>query len=309
MTKLSLLFMKTHVNHSRYSSIYVIYFIVLILAIISTTSTAKELITINEIQGKSERHSYTQELLIAVLDSTVDSHGEYTIQTLAHLNAPRTSSMLRRREGYGDIVQGATRKDWEAHLLPIKIPIMKGVLGLRVLLIRKDRQPEFTAINSLEQLKEKFGAVTSYWSITEIFEHYKFNIVKTNRQDSMFAMLEKRRFDYVSRGINEVLIEYEQFKPQNPNLHIENNLLVNIPLPVYFFVNPNKPHLAARIEVGLKEIINNGVFDSIFIKHFKGKFQQLNLLERKVFELKNPNLTSPYYLYKLDEFKLLFADK
>jgi ABC-type amino acid transport substrate-binding protein len=301
--------MKTFVNPFCYSPLYVIYFIVLILAIISTTSIAKELITINEIQGKSERHRYTQELLIAVLDSTIDSHGEYIIQTLAHLNEPRTGAMLRRREGYGDIVQGATRKDWEAQLLPIKIPIMKGALGLRVLLIRKDMQPEFTAINSLEQLKQKLGGVTRYWSITEIFEHYKFNIVKTNRQDSMFAMLEKRRFDYVSRGINEILLEYQKFKPQNPNLHIETTLLVNIPLPVYFFVNPNKPHLAERIEVGLKEIINNGVLDSIFMKHFKGKFQQLNLLERKVFELKNPNLTSPHYLYKSDEFKLLFADK
>lgn len=283
--------------------------IALSCAVVSAVVSANEVIIINEIQATSERHRYSQELLVAVLDSTIASHGEYVFETLSHLNQPRTAAMLRRREGYGDVVQGATRKDWEDTLIAIKIPIMKGILGLRVLLIREDMQSTFAEMTSLEQLKKQLGGVTSYWSITKIFEYHKFNIVRTNRQDSMFAMLARKRFDYISRGIHEVLIEYEQFKPQNPNLYIEENLLINIPLPVYFFVNPKKPELAKRIEVGLKNIIANGVLDKIFAKHFKGKFEQLNLLQRRVFELENPNLTSPYHVYKPEELKALFDKK
>ena len=303
--------MKIDIKPIIYRSIFVLYLPVLAMTLMMTSIkvNAQETIIINEIQEKSERHEYTQELLVAVLDSTILSHGDYQIQILPHLNEPRTSAMLRRREGYGDIVQGALRDDWEEHLIPIKIPIMKGLLGLRVLLIRKDMQPIFAEIHSLAQLKEQIGGVTNYWSITKIFDYYQFSVAKTNRQDSMFAMLEKRRFDYISRGINEVLIEYEKFKPDNPNLHIEENILLNIPLPVYFFVNPNKPKLAKRIEAGLNNIIENGILDQIFVKHFKGHFEQLNLLNRRVFELANPSLTSPHHVYKPDEIKALFDHK
>lgn len=301
--------MKSLIRETVYFSVYIHISILAIFTMTSMVIHAQEVIVINEIQGKSDRHKYSQELLIEVLDSTIASHGDYQIKILPHLSQPRTASMLRRREGYGDIVQGALRDDWEEHLIPIKIPIMKGTIGLRVLLIRQDKQPVFSAITSLEQLKQQFGAVTEYWSITKVFEYHKFNVVETNRQDSMFAMLEKQRFDYISRGINEVLMEYTKYQPKNPNLHIEDSLLINIPLPVYFFVNPNKSELAERITVGLNNVLNNGVLDKLFTKHFKQQFEQLNLFNRKLFKLENPTLTSPYHSYDPDELKALFVDK
>lgn len=284
------------------------FFCILVVNVVffHTTLFAQEVIIINETQGKSERNRYTQELLVAALNNTIDSHGRYKIEILPNLNQPRTAAMLRRREGYGDIVQGATRKDWEEHLIPIEIPIMKGALGLRVMLIRQDMQATFSSINSIEELKQQIGGTVNYWSITKVFDYHKFSTAKTNRQDSLFAMLEKKRFDYISRGITEVLIEYQEHKLHNPNLHIEEDLLMYIPLPVYFFVTPTKPHLAERLEAGLKRIMANGTLDTIFSKHFKERFMQLNLLSRKVFKLENPNLTSPYYSFEPEELRKLF---
>lgn len=298
---------KHHQHLKSFLNVFVSCLVCLTCLLLTSSSLmAKEIIIINDTQGKSERHKYTQELLVAALDSTIASHGHYEFKPLANLNQPRTAAMLKYRGGYGDVVQGATRKEWEDNLIQIKIPLMKGILGLRVLFIHKSLQPTIANIDSLAQLKRLLGGAVSFWSITQIFEYHNFDIVKFNRQDSMYSMLERKRFDYVSRGINEVLIEFEQYKSDNPNLHIENNLLLHIPLPVYFFVNPAKKKLANRIEIGLNNIIDNGVFDTIFTKHFKEKFSQLNLLNRRLFSIKNPNLTSPYYSYKPEDFQTLF---
>lgn len=283
------------------------YFVITALFTTCTSVSAKEIILINKTQSESIRHQYTQEILIAALDSTIASHGEYEIQRL-NLNQMATV-ILMRKEGYGDVIQGATREEWETNLIPIKIPILKGMLGLRVLFIHQDSQATFDKINSIEELKTLLSGAGSYWSITKVFAYHHFNLVQLDRQDSMYSMLEKKRFDYVTRGLHEALIEYEIFKLKEHNISIEKNLLINIPLPAYFFVNPNKPHLAKRIESGLTNIINNGVLDAIFKKHFKDKFQQLNLVNRTVFNLKNPTLSSPYHEYNADEFRRLFADK
>ena len=59
-------------------------------------------------------------------------------------------------------------------------------------------------------------------------------------------MLVYGRFITFGRGINETAIEYESHIEQFPELAIEKDLLLFIPLPTYFFVSPKKPNLQHR---------------------------------------------------------------
>lgn len=152
-------------------------------------------------------------------------------------------------------------------------------------------QPVFNSINSLEQLKTLSLGTGESWTITKIFKHHSFNVVTVNNASFLYKMLEKKRFDCLSRGLHEVLIEFEDNRQKNKNLHIEETILLYIPLPAYFFVNPAKPELAKRISKGLRLLIEDGSFDKIFFKHFSDTIEQLNLSNRKIYHIENTVLS------------------
>lgn len=254
-------------------------------------SHANEQIIINQQQSSSLRYQYSQDLLMSALDRTITSHGEYEILDLIKLGTQDTSTLMGKKN-YGDVIQGASRPEWEENLLPIRIPILKGLHGVRLFVINKEMQAIFNNINSLEQLKALSLGTGENWTITKVFKHYNFNIVPVNNASFLYNMLEKKRFDCLSRGLHEVLIEYEANRKKNKDLHIEETILLHIPLPAYFFVNPTKPKLAERITQGLKLLIKDGSFDKIFFKHFGDTIEQLNLSNRKIYHLENTVLST-----------------
>lgn len=81
-------------------------------------------------------------------------------------------------------------------------------------------------------------------------------------------------------------------KKKYPDLAIEQDLLLYIPLPTYYFVTPKKPELAKRIEKGLITLIDNGTFDEIFIQQFGKIITNANISKRRIFKINNPNLSS-----------------
>lgn len=61
-----------------------------------------------------------------------------------------------------------------------------------------------------------------------------------------------------------------------------------MPLPIYFYVSPTLPELAERLQLGLKEMQNNGSMKNIFDKYFAVRMKKLHLSQRTIIELKNP---------------------
>ncbi len=69
---------------------------------------------------------------------------------------------------------------------------------------------------------------------------------------------------------------------------IDQNILIFYPFPLVFYVNPNFPEMAERIEQGLQSIGASGKLDAIFDAHYGEITEQLNLDSRRIFELDNP---------------------
>ena len=63
-------------------------------------------------------------------------------------------------------------------------------------------------------------------------------------------------------------------------------------LALLFFVSPQYPELAQRIELGLQRARQSGAFDQIFEKEFGSTIRRLKLDERIMLELHNPDLPS-----------------
>jgi len=259
--------------------------------LIPTATFGQELVLINApLSEKDHRSEYPRKLLQIALTKTQPTHGKFIIEYAPVMNWKRAKIMLEGGSSI-HIIQAATSEDWERDLIPIRIPIMKGILGNRIFLIKKQAQAKFSAINSLREIKQLSAGLEPNWSISSIFKQTGFKVELGNSYEGLFGMLVSGRFDYFPRGINEAFDEYAYRKDKYPDLHIEETLLLNLPLPVYFFVTPKKPDLAERIELGLNMMIKDGSFDQLFYRFHKAMLEQIDVSNRKVFHTVNPNLT------------------
>ncbi|WAJ71765.1 hypothetical protein [Catenovulum adriaticum] len=61
-------------------------------------------------------------------------------------------------------------KDIEERLTPIRIPILKGLLGHRIFIIREGEQKRFSRINSFNDLLKLKAGQGKLWSDTQILK-------------------------------------------------------------------------------------------------------------------------------------------
>mgnify|MGYP000049338932 FL=1 len=244
-----------------------------------------------------KRFDYGINLLRQVLNKTSSSHGSFNMFPAEGMNVGRAIEFLKSGETEAvNVVWTTSSKKREDSLLPIRIPIRKGLLGYRIFLIKKEDQAKFAAIQTLEELKQLRVGQGHIWNDVKVFQGNGFEVVTGPSYEGLFRMLMEDRFDYFSRGINEAPEEYESRKNKFPNLFIEDSILLYYPWPKYFFTSKKNPALAERIELGLRMMIEDGSFERLFIKYHSKDIERVNLKNRKLFKMYNPLLpaTTPF---------------
>ncbi len=112
---------------------------------------AKELVIrhIRPEQKFDQRNLYYADLLRLALDKTVNSDGPYKCKmTKRNMMQKRAIASLEAGREI-DVVWTMTSKNREKILLPIRIPILKGLLGHRIFIIRKQDREKFALVNTL----------------------------------------------------------------------------------------------------------------------------------------------------------------
>lgn len=181
-----------------------------------------------------------------------------------------------------------TDRERERQLRPIRIPLFKGLFGYRVLLIRKQEQARFDKVKTLQDLTPFLGGQGAHWPDTPILQANGLRLTTAETAESLFRMINAKRFDYFPRGVSEVWLELLQRK--EPNLAVEENILFYYPADIYFFVNKENEALAQRIEKGMEALIDNGKFDQFFYHHPRVSLGLEQLKQRRIIRLKNPYL-------------------
>lgn len=189
-----------------------------------------------------------------------------------------------------DVCFFATTNEFEERMRPIRIPMLKGLLGYRVLMIKKGDQSKFDGIRSIEDLKRVSLGSGRAWADTDVLVANNLKVVKVLKYDGMFFMLDGGRFDAFPRGAHEPWAEIA--KRPTLELDVEKNLLLVYPNPYYFFVNKNNIELARNIEKGLRIAMEDGSFDQYFLNDpaVKDVLEKANLKNRTIIQLKNPTL-------------------
>jgi hypothetical protein len=230
------------------------------------------------------------ELLRTALEKTAPIYGTFTMHSARRYMNPSRFLYEMKQGNDISVIWSAVSAELENELLPIRIPLRKGILGYRVFLIRKHDQAQFSAIANIEQLKTLRAGQGFTWLDVKILRHAGFNVVTGTNYEGLFNMLIANRFDYFSRGVIEASNELAAREAQFPDMAVEKSILLYYPLPKYFYVKKNNSRLAERIERGLEMMITDGSFDEIFHKYNQQYIDQANFGSRKIFKLDNPYL-------------------
>ncbi|WP_123884173.1 MULTISPECIES: amino acid ABC transporter substrate-binding protein [Shewanella] len=233
------------------------------------------------------RYLYTTELIELSLKKTQPLYGDYRIQ---QSHNPMARDRVLRQLIKGQTINAfvaATNSEWESKTIPIRIPIFKGLLSYRLLLINAKDQYKFNKIIDAEQLKQLQAGLKPQWTTTLLMQANNFPIVKGNTYKGLFAMLSRGRFDYFPRGINEIFVEFDKNHDQFPNIVIEANLVIYLPSPSYLFISQTHPRLADRISTGLEMMVIDGSFDEIFYRYHSENIKKAKLENRRVINIEN----------------------
>jgi hypothetical protein len=230
---------------------------------------------------------YTYQLLDAALARSVERYGPYRTEPLV---TETSVARLRKEAVKGDLVNVLVGPPVVDDVIPIDIPLDKGLMGYRIAFIRANEQSRVAQVRDIEDLKQLRVGNGAQWFDTPILEHNNLDVVKAAELGPLFQMLEHGRFDLLPRGLTELLPEYDHYVKSSPTLAIDQHLLIHYPQAKYVYVSPSTPRIAQRIRYGLEEMQKDGSFDRLFDKHFAQLLADLRLGQRKLIELDNPSL-------------------
>ena len=202
-----------------------------------------------------------------------------------------------------DLLWSMTSEEREQLLLPVRIPIDRGLMGWRLLLIRRGDAERFAGIRSLDTLKDLTAGQLHDWPDTAILRANGMTVGTTSVYGSLFTMLSRGRLDYFPRSVLEIQEEMQQFGSAH-ELMIAPGLMLRYPTANYFFVNRQNQQLAADLQRGVDRLVDDGTLHSLFMSHFRARLKPLRLAERRELVLRNPLLPAATPLQRTE----LWAD-
>jgi hypothetical protein len=244
---------------------------------------------LKEAHSDDRRTEYFVSVLSLAL-SKVLKESQYKLQS-ADVVMKSTRAIDSLMKNSIDVVWGMTSIERENKALAVRIPLLKGLLGHRIFLIREGEQVRFSQIQTYEQLQTLSAGQDGLWPDTAILKYNGLSVVSGTSYSGLFSMLQRKRFDYFPRGVHEPWQEMITHKKQK--LTIEQTLLIRYKSPVFFFVGNNNQKLHSILERGLQIAVADGSFDKLLYNHqiTKQIFEQANIDKRIIFDLQNPLLS------------------
>lgn len=158
-----------------------------------------------------------------------------------------------------DVMWTETSAAREKLAQPIRIPLLKGMLGHRVFVIRKDDIEKFRSLNSLREFTRLKAVQGLDWPDVDVLEHAGLEVEDQISRNSLYKMVSNSIVDYHPRSTIEIL---DEFRGSNDRaLAIEQKHLFVYPAAMYFFVRKNDVDMQKRLTTGLRKAIADGSFD------------------------------------------------
>lgn len=180
----------------------------------------------------------------------------------------------------------------------IPVPIMKGLLGFRQLVVHRDTQKELGSVASVEDLKQFTLGQGEGWAEVSLYRANEFSLIQGVDLSSLFKMVNRKRFDILPLGV----VESNQEVGMRPyrELVVYPDLLLYYPLPVTLYVHHREPELAKFLTYAMEKMLVDGTLDNLLYKHFSDALQAIRSPKQKILALTNQNIPKEIPLSRKD---------
>ncbi|MEJ2794420.1 ABC transporter substrate-binding protein [Iodobacter sp. LRB] len=180
----------------------------------------------------------------------------------------------------------------DKRFLRVDIPLSFGLIGQRLLLIKKGQAAAYSRVKTLADLQaiNKRAGMAQGWFDVMVWKENQLPVYEQiGDWQVLFKLLAagNRDVDYFPRGA----IEIQDDLAAHPDLEIEPDLLLSYERDFVFYVSPRYPQLRNQIEKALKAALASGLQRRLFDQLLFPKVKQLNLNKRTVINL---NTSSKY---------------
>lgn len=241
-------------------------------------------VTLRYNKGSDPNADYCVEMLKLALSKI---GGNYQLEPIyGEMTQVRQAEDIKN--GKLDVMWAGTSRELEDEVEPVRVPLFKGLLGHRFLIIRKGDQPRFDRVQNINDLRTVSLGQGTAWIDTKVLEANQLKVVKTMKYQNLFYMLDGARFDAFPRAVfepfNEIAIRPEL------NLAVEERLMLVYKMDFYLFVSKNNKQFARDLERGLDMAIADGSFEKVFRSSplVQEAISKGNLKNRIVIPLDNP---------------------
>ncbi|MCG8613222.1 MAG: hypothetical protein MI864_22150 [Pseudomonadales bacterium] len=177
--------------------------------------------------------------------------------------------------------------------IPIDVGITNGLIGKRILLIKKGDQYLYNDVKTLEDFRNLnlVGGFGEKWFEAKIWKMNNLLVHEhSGRWELIFKMLGKgRQYDYFALGINAVLDSAKQ----HPELDVEQRLALIYDRDFRFYLSKTGVNAGAKYKEELLQILtkakNSGLIEREVEKYWGDDFRKLNYSERVKIHLKTPH--------------------
>ncbi len=227
---------------------------------------------------------------IALLKLALDKTGvNYELRPSDRILLTGKAMRQLRENREVNVVWSMTDSQREKELTPIRIPIAKGLIGLRVFVINQNKKAKFDDVLSLTDMRKLVPIQGEEWPDTKILQANGFNVFTVPEFREAYDMIKQGKGDFFPRSVMEVDAELEAEGRRN-NFYLEPSMALYYPTAMYYFVSGSNKTLANLIETGLNRAIDDGSFDALFESTYAPILESLEVDERKIFTLENPLL-------------------
>lgn len=255
--------------------------------------------------------AYQSDLLDLALEKSRAEFGDYVIHYYDNdLSVPRIKLMVQS----GTDINVSFATEWNVDeadknkVILLDFPVLKGLIGLRELIIHQDSTKKIENITTHEQLYKLSAGLVEAWPDTEILRSNNLKVISADRFENLFKMLSHKRFDYLPLSILESESSLIDFNHANSDLHTSDHTAIYYPLSMFIAVNAEQPRLAKRLQRGLELATQDGSFDALFNAYFSGFIFTIEENQFTTFVMQNPTLSQADNDRITKAFKSTFKD-
>ncbi len=201
-----------------------------------------------------------------------------------HLEQSQAAAALAR--GELDIALLSTQAQHWPELVPLRFPIRRGLLGARLLLARRESLPRFRTLRSLSALQRSL--VMGYgedWQDRALLQRLGFRMHLEPEYPQLFRGLAQGRFDFLSRGINEVWAELDHPLLVPHGIVVVPGLALSYPLDDYFYLGPARQNWLPLLRAGIEQLWRSGAYRKLFEESFGRALQRADFGKRQVLQV------------------------